>query len=518
MARVLLGRLVLWGWLLSLCGCGRVGVQLVDGGADAGELDGAPLADVGVGPGLDDGAVDAASPADASELADGALTDAAPTDAGADVGMACADDDVDGVCTGIDNCPSVANSDQADADRDGIGDLCEDMDGDGKPDVSDPCPADNPDDSDADGVCNSADGCPTDATKTAPGVCGCNVTPPLGLVAYWPLDEASGSSASELVGNRNGTLRNFAATPWVAGRHGNALSFDGSNDYVEVGSVTPSLRSLAFWVRPVSFAAVATNTGWLSPTANGDPNNGWMDATNVYVSDDNYANAGILNDITNDFYGFGMQLPASASILGIEAEVEMKSDNPTGSFGIELTWNRGGNYTSTGRQGPLTTGEQYWPFGGPTDLWGAHTWLPAELGDASFRVVLSKQGINFSPMTPGIDHLRVRVHHSSVPLNRAILDLGGGPRVELSASSIALSGFPNGSTIYIDGVAGATLDNNWHHVVITTLTNVDVSAFAIGRAAGYPYYLNGLVDDVKLLTQVPTAADRDTLRLSPSCR
>jgi hypothetical protein len=282
--------------------------------------------------------------------------------------------------------------------------------------------------------------------------------------------------------------------------------------------VTTSLRSIAFWVRPVSFAAVVTNTGWLSPTANGNPNNGWMDATNVYTSDNNYANAGILNDINHDFHGFGMQIPASATVQGIEVEVEMKSDNPTGTFGIELSWNRGGNYTSTARQAPLTTSDQYWPFGGATDLWSAHTWLPAELGDATFRVGLSKQGINFSPMTPGIDHLRVRVHHSAAPLNRVIMDLGGGPRVELSASAIVLSGFPGGSAIYVDGAASATLDNNWHHVVITTLNDVAVSNLVLGRAAGYPYYYSGLVDDVKLLTQVPTAADRTTLMLSPNCR
>jgi len=209
-------------------------------------------------------------------------------------------------------------------------------------------------------------------------------------------------------------------------------------------------------------------------------------------------------------------VPGSATVLGVEAEVEMRTDNPTGTFGIELSWNAGGRYTSTGRRAPLATGDQYFPFGGPTDSWG-HTWLPAELSNAAFRVSLSKQGINFSPMTPGVDHLRVRVHHTAAPLNRALVGLGGA-RVELSSGSVALQGFPAGSLIYVDGVQGAAIDTGWHHVVVTTPSNLPVTAFTLGGAPGYPYYFQGLIDDVKLLTQVPSTADLTTLRTLPACR
>jgi|GEM_PF-6735298 len=47
---------------------------------------------------------------------------------------ACHDNDLDGLVTGADNCPDLANPDQADGDGNGIGDLCEicsDADGDG---------------------------------------------------------------------------------------------------------------------------------------------------------------------------------------------------------------------------------------------------------------------------------------------------------------------------------------------------------------------------------------------------
>jgi hypothetical protein len=97
----------------------------------------------------------------------------------------CSDGDLDGICDEVDNCPAIANPDQADVDSNGTGDLCEvetctDGDLDGICDEVDNCPAvANPDqadadsngtgdlceveacaDSDLDGVCDEVDNCP----------------------------------------------------------------------------------------------------------------------------------------------------------------------------------------------------------------------------------------------------------------------------------------------------------------------------------------------------------------------
>jgi hypothetical protein len=75
------------------------------------------------------------------------------------------DADGDGKADGYDNCPFVANRDQADSDGDGVGDACDncptvanpdqrDTDGDGKGDACD-------DDIDGDGIPNAQDNCPT---------------------------------------------------------------------------------------------------------------------------------------------------------------------------------------------------------------------------------------------------------------------------------------------------------------------------------------------------------------------
>ncbi|MCA9774409.1 MAG: M20/M25/M40 family metallo-hydrolase, partial [Myxococcales bacterium] len=76
----------------------------------------------------------------------------------------CGDADLDGVRDEIDNCPFVANAEQADTDGNGIGDTCQrvpkDTDGDGVDDAVDNCPyVPNPlqADGDLDGVGNACD-------------------------------------------------------------------------------------------------------------------------------------------------------------------------------------------------------------------------------------------------------------------------------------------------------------------------------------------------------------------------
>jgi hypothetical protein len=90
------------------------------------------------------------------------------------------DSDSDGVLDSEDNCPTMANKDQADADKDGTGDVCDpcpndaedkciiDTDEDGTPDVNDNCPAiANKDqvDADKDGLGDLCDNCPAIANK-----------------------------------------------------------------------------------------------------------------------------------------------------------------------------------------------------------------------------------------------------------------------------------------------------------------------------------------------------------------
>jgi hypothetical protein len=82
------------------------------------------------------------------------------------------------------------------------------------------------------------------------------------MVSYWDFDEGSGITAFDSIDSNPGTLVN--GTAWTTGMHGNAVSFDGVNDYIEVSqssnlSITNAI-TLEAWVNPTAFLSPWANT------------------------------------------------------------------------------------------------------------------------------------------------------------------------------------------------------------------------------------------------------------------
>lgn len=96
-----------------------------------------------------------------------------------------------------------------------------------------------------------------------------------GLVGYWKLDDASGTSAADASGNGNtGTLTN--GPTWTTGRIGGATDFDGTNDYIEVPSNTrydSSVGTWSFWAR-TDTSGVTTADSILFRASSGGSYNG----------------------------------------------------------------------------------------------------------------------------------------------------------------------------------------------------------------------------------------------------
>ena len=84
-----------------------------------------------------------------------------------------------------------------------------------------------------------------------------------GLVGYWNFDEGKGDIVKDLSGNGNdGTIHGAVAT---AGKIGQALSFDGVNDYVTVGNIA-SLNfagdfTIEAWIYPKGLGGYQTIAG-----------------------------------------------------------------------------------------------------------------------------------------------------------------------------------------------------------------------------------------------------------------
>jgi cysteine-rich repeat protein len=129
----------------------------------------------------DDGVPDDEDNCPGTENADQADAD------GDGVGDICEGDrDSDSVGDEVDNCPEVANSNQTDTDSDALGDACDncptaanvdqvDGDADGIGDACDSCPADATNDSDFDGVCDSNDDCPDTDPRANVDANGCPI-------------------------------------------------------------------------------------------------------------------------------------------------------------------------------------------------------------------------------------------------------------------------------------------------------------------------------------------------------
>src|SRR3989344_1121080 len=77
-----------------------------------------------------------------------------------------------------------------------------------------------------------------------------------GLVGHWKFDEISGTTAADSSGNNNtGTLTN--GPTWATGKINNALSFDGTDDYINLGNmnVSGSGITIAAWVKADTFSS-----------------------------------------------------------------------------------------------------------------------------------------------------------------------------------------------------------------------------------------------------------------------
>ncbi len=76
-----------------------------------------------------------------------------------------------------------------------------------------------------------------------------------GLVGYWSFDEGSGDTAHDYSGNGNNAKINGAV--WTTGVSGHALSFDGLDDYVNIGndeSIKPNLPiTISCWIVALNY-------------------------------------------------------------------------------------------------------------------------------------------------------------------------------------------------------------------------------------------------------------------------
>ena len=162
------------------------------------------------------------------------------------------------------------------------------------------------------------------------------------------------------------------------------------------------------------------STGWLTPTSTGSPNNDWAafgDPTRAFVEDDILIS---VNGAYQDYADFSVPTLLSGTVIdGIQVRTKgTGSVSPTPKCGIEISWDGGTNYTSTGKQTSHSGTDKGLPFfstvGGATDKWG-RTWANTDFTNSNLRVRLSNAVSVFA-----IDVLEINIHYTYIPLTRSI--------------------------------------------------------------------------------------------------
>lgn len=155
------------------------------------------------------------------------------------------------------------------------------------------------------------------------------------------------------------------------------------------------------------------STSWLSPSQESGQ---FRKATGAF-SDGGRA-ARFREGESHVYWGYGISLPSGAQVVGIEVRLDVSERKQQGgTLQVELSWNGGASWTSTGYgTGPIPRNETTILLGGPTDTWG-RSWSPAELSNTNFRVRLVVTG---SDVDGELDWLPVRVYYTLPPQSLSI--------------------------------------------------------------------------------------------------
>ena len=140
--------------------------------------------------------------------------------------------------------------------------------------------------------------------------------------------------------------------------------------------------ALVFAIAPR--AAHADSSGEVAPGAS---SGGFTNATNLLACD-NAVGSATSNNTTQVFSTFGLSLPPTAVISGIQVRARANDgSNNNRKLQISLSWNGGTSYTAALNTPNFkkNTALRDYIVGGSTVLWG-RTWTPSELSNANFRV------------------------------------------------------------------------------------------------------------------------------------
>jgi hypothetical protein len=379
-----------------------------------------------------------------------------------------------------------------------------------------------------------------------------------GLVGLWSfngqdMDWASTTAeALDRSGNgNNGDVTNFGQGSVRPGKVGQALSFDGSDDYIAVGNVSNSVGAISFWMKPNSTTqsvidlngtnSISMTSGTLSLAGGSGVIAANASSTktfaNVSSTSWTHTTGGSDRLLT---VSIGALDTAARTVTGVTynsvAMTQVDRASQTNDW-VELWYLEnptiGANTVAVTFSGTVSHGG----VAGATSFTGvAQSSSLAQKNKSS--VVATSISTSITDTTSGnwlVDALHVQDDTPSVSgsgqvqswkLQRGTDDWGGQSYTASGGGTVTLSWSISGgnnrinqvvgefnaasgaadATIYVDGVVSSTVpDTDWHQVVIVPDSAINASAVDIGRVAST--YFNGQIDEVRVYNRTLTAAE-----------
>ncbi|MCD4790280.1 MAG: LamG domain-containing protein, partial [Bacteroidales bacterium] len=371
-----------------------------------------------------------------------------------------------------------------------------------------------------------------------------NPTGEANLIAYYKFNETTGTTADNAEGTAayDGTLTgtdfNFANSGGQSGaftRPMNCLSFDGVNEYIDIGTGPTTVQSVEFWVYPTttteyfidlngsayisSGSGTISATGFTSPTIYVDGiesstivSGKWQHiavttGTNISASDLDigrlegqeefdgkidevrlWSDVRIATEIRANMYK-----ELAGTETGLVAYYKLNETTGTTADNAEGTAAYDGTLTGTDFTF-ANSGKPSGAFSGPGNC-------------LSFDGVDEYIDIGTGPTT--VQSVEFWVYPTTT--TEYFIDLNGSAYISSGSGTISATGFTS-PTIYVDGIVSSTIvSGKWQHIAVTTGTSINTSDLDIGRLEGQEEF-DGKIDEVRLWSDVRTATEiRDNM-------
>lgn len=200
------------------------------------------------------------------------------------------------------------------------------------------------------------------------------------------------------------------------------------------------------------YAGGSAQTNALFPTAAANQivtgNSEWMDVTNIFATDGNYAFAFLTNTfsdpshaVTRYLYAsaFGFTLPASAAVTGVTVNAVNEADPDVWDNSVKLI--KAGTVGGTEHATTTGWGSTTQTWGNSTDTWG-FTLVGSDVNNSTFGVALSVENVSIlTSRTVHLDSITITVTYS----------LAGVPTWSNPNAIFAPDGFTANSTVTTSG-------------------------------------------------------------------